>query len=334
MPIFDRFTTNAPAAATRPDIAPPALAASYLNVGGSARSEVASVQREIKERALLIQYREKLPAERAPTVIADLADPKARVVVVGENHLSHHTRDLLSVNLPALKERGFTTLAVEFPTDLKELFSQFSRGDVPFERIKETITQSQETFGPQTTSAFISLIEKAHSLGMKIIPIDPGNNALKVGSREAAERERLLSGDATQDEAAAYFCKRIIERSQRMGEEVRKELQAYPHEKIITLVGAAHLSMDGFKVLAPPRYAPVSVPLLNNGMDSTLRSHEIPTSTVVVAQRVNLPPKYSGYSEPTMVSKVLSVSNGEPNIIHTKKAGIGGADAFVTLPRQ
>jgi hypothetical protein len=166
---------------------------------------------------------------------------------------------------------------------------------------------------------------------MKIVPIDKGNTQLGDGPEQQLRRG-VMNGEASNTEAAGYFKEHVVSRSKDMGECLAHVLTKEPASKVVALFGAAHLSMDGEKILHPTKYPPVSIPLLNNGTDSALRANGIATSALVVAQKIELPKVYAGYQEPSMVQEALSAAHGEPSIIQPRRAGRpGGIDAFVVL---
>ena len=319
-----------------PKVAPPTLVSRNESVGlgnapESSTSERLAMQQSVLKTALLAQTRTPLSPEKLPTVISELTAPTSRALVIGENHLSHDTRDLVRHNLKALTAQGFTTLAIEFPPETKPQLDLFNRGGLDEAGFKVLVGENQRGFGEKSIRAYAELLQEAHRLGMKIIPIDKGNSRLGDGPEQRL-RERVLNGEAPPAEAARYFKEHVISRSKLMAAGIAHALTTEPTSKVVALVGAAHLSMDGEKILHPTKYPPVSVPLLNNGTDSALRDSGIPTSAVVISQKITLPAVYTGYKEPSMVQEALTAARGEASVIHPRRAGRpGGIDGFVVL---
>lgn len=328
MPAFETPKVDPPALVARQDVA---AAPGLGNAPEAASAERRGIQQAMLKAAALSQTRTPLLADKATTVLAELTATTSRVLLIGENHLSHGTRDLVRHNLKTLVAKGFTTFAIEFPPETKPQLDRFNRGELDEAGFQVLVGENQRGFGEKSIGAYAELLKEAHRLGMKIIPIDQGNSKLGTGPEQHL-RERVLNGEASDAEAARYFKDHVISRSKDMAERIAHALAADPTSKVVALAGAAHLSMDGEKTLHPTKYPPVSVPLLNNGTDSALRDSGIPTSAVVISQKVDLPPVYARYKEPSMVQEAITAALGEPSIIYPRRAGRpGGIDGFVVL---
>lgn len=322
-----------------PKVDPPALIARHDAVAATglghapeeASAERVATRESVLKAALLAHTRTPLSPEKFDTVLSDLTATNSRALLIGENHLSHDTRDLVCGNLKTLAARGFNTFAIEFPPETKEQLERFNKGTLDEAGFQALVRDQQKGFGEKSIQAYGELLKEARSLGMRIIPIDKGNSLLGDGPEQRL-RERVLRGEAPAEEAARYFKQHVISRSKDMAEGIGRELALNPTSKVIALVGAAHLSMDGDKILHPTKYPPVTIPLLNNGTDSALRENGIPTSAIVIAQKIHLPKIYATYNEPSMVQEAVNAAQDTPSVIHPRRAGRpGGVDGFVVL---
>lgn len=333
MPIVTNQDTPPPALieAAKPAVAPSSLYVSDISFG--AGSDRAGLQKTLLHGGALATVREPLTLPALKTSIADLTPDSSKVLLIGENHASYHTRDLLRVNLPALAAKGFTALAVEFPPETKAALDSFQKGALSEDEFATLIKAQQGGFGERTSSAFKRLLEQARTLGMSIIPVDKGNSPSYGSQEEQTLRARVRDGVASEGESTQHFREHVIDRSKVMADEIHSYLKANPTGRVVSLVGSAHLSMDGEKILKPVHYGPVRIPLLDNGTDSALRERGVATTALVVAQGMSQKAGDRDVSAPSLVAEALAVSPNDPALFRPKKAGRpGGVEAIIVLP--
>lgn len=173
-----------------------------------------------KLRSLITEELEKKgkPAER--TILEDLSDES--VLIFGEGHGEdfRSLRSILYNLLPALKEKGVTTLAVEYDITDQESLDRYSQGKLSAEEMAGKFIISPVLY-KEVTKDWTALLERCKELGLSVKAVDfaPLSEAEEQGQADYENR-----------------------RDRTMFEELRK--LSMTGQKTVYIVGNRHLATE------------------------------------------------------------------------------------------